>query len=91
MVRNMTVTVPRRLYKQLTQTYTKGQGGFQSLSQKLKQHSREKGQIELDVKLLHTVAKYAVIYGDGGYQQALAKLLALYVYEAVEEQRRGLV
>lgn len=56
-----------------------GHGGFQTLSRMLSQKLENTTRLQLTTEEFHRVVRYATLYGDGGFQQRLRKIVTLWV------------
>lgn len=76
----ITITVPPEV-KRMFRRPINGQGGFQTLFREVAKRAQSHKGLQLRPEEMQRVVRYSTHYGDGGFQQALRWVVALWVDE----------
>lgn len=72
------LTITSELKKSFKQLDIRGHGGFQSFCTNLREEIMTKDYLVMEPDLFKRIIRYATQYGEGGFQQRLRMLLALW-------------
>lgn len=75
------IAVPRDVRDFFVDIEVTGHGGFQSLCRSLQARLRQSSMLHLDATEFSRIARYSAVYGDGGFQSRLRKIVASWVHQ----------
>lgn len=82
---SVVIQVPQEIRAFFTEQDMSGHGGFQTLGRMLAERLQNTTKLALTSDEFRRVVRYATLYGDGGFQQRLRKIIAHWVQQHMNQ------
>lgn len=83
--RTVAVVVPKDVQMFFAEVEVSGHGGFQALCRTLSERLKHQQAVEFTTTEFARIVRYATVYGDGGFQARLRKIVVHWVAQHFEE------